>query len=55
MTIERPSKELNTILYQNKYIFVKNFKVDSFYVHETLLKKLNIKLDKFYQLPQKKW
>ena len=39
MTIERPSKELNKILFKNGYLFVKNFKADTFYIHNSLLKK----------------
>ncbi len=57
MTIERPSKELNKILFKNGYIFVKNFKADTFYVHRSLLtkKNINIKFENFKQLPKKKW
>ena len=57
MTIERPSKELNKILFKNGYLFVKNFKADTFYIHNSLLKKKNIdiKFEDFKQLPKKKW
>lgn len=57
MTIERPSKELNKILFKNGYVFVKNFKADTFYVHSSLTRKknINIKLKNFKQLPKKKW
>ncbi len=55
MTIERPPKQLNKILFKNGYVFVKNYKVDGFYVHESLKKKLNIKFEKFYQIGEKKW
>ena len=55
MTIERPSKELNDLLFRNNYVFVKNYKVDTFYVHKDLIKKINIKLNKFEQVPPKSW
>ena len=55
MTIERPPKQLNKILFKNDYIFVKNFKVDSFYIHKSLKKKIDIKYEKFSQIGEKKW
>ena len=57
MSIERPSSELNKILFKNDYIFVKNFKADTFYVHKRLLNKFHqkINLEKFEQIPQKSW
>ena len=57
MSIERLSSELNKILFKNDYIFVKNFKVDTFYVHKRLLNKFHqkINLEKFEQIPQKSW
>ena len=55
MTIERPSKKLNEMLFKNGYIFVKNYKVDSFYIHSKLKKKLNLNFEKFEQLGKKKW
>lgn len=55
LTIERPSKQLNELLLKNNYLFVKNFKVDTFYIHKDLQEKINIKLEKFEQVPPKKW
>lgn len=55
MTIERPPKELNKILFKNGYIFVKNYKVDTFYIHKSLKKSVNIKYEKFHQIGKKKW
>ena len=55
LTIERPTPELNSILFNNGYIFVKNFKVDSFYVHKSIKNLNRIKKDKFVQLPPKSW
>ena len=55
MTIERPTPELNKKLFDNGYIFVKNFKVDSFYVHKSVENLSTIKKDKFVQLPPKSW
>ncbi len=36
MVIERPSAELNKLLQENGYIFVKNAHVDSYYVHPSI-------------------
>jgi len=55
MTVERPTPELNKILFDNGYIFVKNFKVDSFYVHKSIKNLDTIKKEKFFQLPPKSW
>ncbi len=55
MTIERPPKELNRLLFNNGYKFVKNFKVDGFYIHKSMMKFNNIKFEKFYQIGKKKW
>ena len=55
LTIERPTKELNDILFKNGYIFVKNFKVDSFFVHNSIKNLEIIKKEKFVQLPGKSW
>tara|TARA_E500000331_G_C17145432_1_gene664707 strand:+ start:269 stop:1042 length:774 start_codon:yes stop_codon:yes gene_type:complete len=55
MTVERPTPELNKILFKNDYIFVKNYKVDSFYVHKSIKNIEMIKKDKFSQLPPKSW
>lgn len=55
MTIERPSSIVNKILLKNGYLFVKNHKVDTFYIHKTLQKKIKLKLDRFEQLGKKQW
>jgi FkbM family methyltransferase len=57
MTIERPSKELNKLLFKNDYIFIKNYKADSFYLHKKLYKKIKNRIYKenFTQIPPKKW
>ena len=55
MTIERPTSLLNKILKENGYVFIKNHKVDTFYLHETLQNKLLLKTDIFEQLPSKVW
>jgi len=55
MTVERPTPELNKILFENDYIFIKNYKVDSFYVHKSIKNIQMIKKDKFSQLPPKSW
>jgi len=36
LTIERPSPELNSLLFANDYHFVRNSLYDTFYIHETL-------------------
>ena len=51
ITIERPTKKCNEILRGNGYIFVKNYKFDSFYVHPKNLG--DLKLEKFEQIPPK--
>ena len=53
MTIERPSPELNALLFQNGYVFVKNYKYDSFYVHKTIANLKNIEKTEFEQIPRK--
>jgi len=55
LTIERPSIILNKLLFKNDYLFVKNHKVDTFYIHKILQKKLKIRLNKFEQIGKKKW
>lgn len=55
LTIERPTPELNDILFKNDYIFVKNYKVDSFYIHKSLPNKSSLKFEKFSQIEPKKW
>ena len=53
LTIERPTPLVNEILFENDYLFVKNYKNDSFYVHKNNSK--NLKLQKFEQIPSKNW
>lgn len=55
MTIERPSAELNAILFANGYVFVKNDHYDSFYVHESLDSIDQIKKEPFVQVSKKYW
>lgn len=53
LTIERPTPELNKILFENGYVFVKNARYDTFYVHESFGGIGNIKKGKFEQVPEK--
>ena len=56
MTIERPTEELNKLLFRNDYLFVKNHKVDSFYVHKDMKDKIDLSIfSEFEQLGSKKW
>jgi FkbM family methyltransferase len=55
MTIERPTPELNSILFNNDYVFVKNHKVDSFYVHSSISNINEIHKETFSQIPLKVW
>ena len=55
ITIERPSPKVNEILFENGYVFVKNYSFDSFYVHQEILKRRNIKTTPFEQIPAKDW
>ena len=55
MTIERPPKKLNNLLFKNGYKFVKNYKVDSFYIHKSFKNYENMKFEKFFQIGKKKW
>ncbi len=55
MSIERPSPELNKLLFKNGYVFVKNFKVDTFYIHKSIENFKQIKKNDFEQLPPKSW
>lgn len=55
ITIERPTARVNEILFSNGYVFVKNKRFDSFYVHETLAKEKNIHCQPFEQVPMKDW
>ncbi|MFT7686580.1 MAG: FkbM family methyltransferase [Candidatus Azotimanducaceae bacterium] len=55
LTIERPTEKVNEILFDNGYIFVKNFRFDSHYVHPDVLRETNIVCDPFEQVPRKDW
>ena len=55
ITIERPTPELNSILFKNGYVFVKNHKVDSFYVHSSIPNINEIYKEPFSQVPPKNW
>ena len=43
------------ILKENDMLFVKNYKVDSFYVNKIFKDNQNIKFEKFYQIGKKQW
>ena len=47
MTIERPTPKINEILKSNDMLFVKNYKVDSFYINKILKDKIDIEFEKF--------
>lgn len=53
--IERPTPELNELLFANGYVFVKNHMFDSFYVHETLPNLDTLRCEPFEQVPRKDW
>ena len=55
MTIERPTPVLNKTLLSNGYVFVKNYKVDTFYIHSSIKNQVNFKLGEFEQVPLKAW
>ena len=55
ITIERPTKKVNEILFDNGYVFVGNFSYDTFYVHQIIHKERQIKCEKFEQVPTKEW
>jgi hypothetical protein len=55
MTIERPTPELNELLFRNGYIFVKNVSYDSFYVHNGFCGLNKLHRDPFEQIPPKDW
>ena len=55
LTVERPTPELNQLLFGKGYLFVKNIKFDSFYVHESLEGAGQIKKEAFVQVPPKDW
>lgn len=53
MTIERPTSELNAILFANGYHFVRNSLYDTFYIHESNPRFDEIEKLPFEQLPPK--
>ena len=53
MTIERLPKKLNNLLFKNGYLFVKNHKVDGFYIHKSLKNQERIKFEKFFRLEKR--
>lgn len=55
MTIERPTPELNKLLFSHGYVFVKNSSYDTFYVHRTIPGFDSIPKEPFVQLPSKDW
>jgi hypothetical protein len=59
MTIERPTPELNKLLFDNGYVFVQNSKklnpFDTFYVHHSIEGFDSIIKEPFEQVPPKEW
>jgi hypothetical protein len=53
MTIERPTPELNAILFRHGYHFVRNALYDTFYIHESVPSFGRIRREAFEQLPPK--
>lgn len=53
LTVERPTPELNEILFANGYHFVRNSLYDTFYVHESLPGFDTLPRKPFEQLPSK--
>lgn len=53
VTIERPTPELNEIMFRHGYHFVKNSLYDTFYIHESLPGFDRIVREPFEQLPAK--
>lgn len=55
MTIERPSPELEKVLFENDYVFVKGAWFDSFYVHKSIHNFDEIKKEPYAETPRKDW
>jgi FkbM family methyltransferase len=55
ITIERPTPKVNKILFENEYLFAKNHRFDSFYIHSSILSNKKLKLQPFEQIPPKNW
>ena len=53
ITVERPTENVNNILFDNGYIFVKNYKYDTFYIHHSIKENIKIPFEEFSQVPQK--
>lgn len=54
LCIERPTPELNSLLFRNGYLSVRNSRYDTFYVHESLPASATIRRDPFEQIPAKR-
>jgi FkbM family methyltransferase len=55
LTVERPTPRVNEVLFDNGYVFVKNFSFDSFYVHPSVLDGRPLRCEPFEQVPPKDW
>lgn len=55
LTIERPTPKVNDILFNNDYLFVRNQRFDSFYIHASLAGNRRIRRQSFEQVPKKDW
>jgi FkbM family methyltransferase len=55
LTIERPTPKVNQILFDKGYLFVKNRKFDSFYIHKSLSGNKKINYQSFEQIPPKEY
>lgn len=55
LTVERPTPTVNDILFSKGYLFVKNKRFDSFYVHESLKNNKRINCQQFEQIPPKEY
>ena len=53
ITVERPTENVNNILFDNGYIFVKNYKYDTLYIHHSIKENIKIPFEEFSQVPQK--
>jgi FkbM family methyltransferase len=53
--IERCTKKLHNVLIKNNFIFIKNYKVDGFYVHNDLQNKIKLKTQQYQPISKKEW
>jgi len=53
LTIERPTPEINATLFANGYLFVRNCRMDTFYIHASADTASTIERQPFAQLPAK--